>query len=223
MEDFETIWRRAADRHGGEAALKKRLTKVKSKRQLMAITDDRWLAEMTKRVFQAGFVWKVVEAKWPGFEEAFKGFEPRRVAAFSEDDIDALLKDTRIIRNGQKIISAQANALFICDLAREHGSAARFFAEWPDDNFIGLVEVLKKRGSRLGGATGQIVMRFMGKEAFLLRPDVNAALIRAGVVDKPPTSKKDLAAVQTAFNDWSRQSGRGLTHISQTLALSIDG
>lgn len=223
MEDFETIWQRAAARHGGEAALKKRLIKSKSKKQLAAVGDDRWLAEMTKRVFQAGFVWKVIEAKWAGFEEAFKAFEPKRVAALSEDDIDALLKDTRIIRNGQKIVSAQANAVFICELAREHGSAAKFFAEWPEDDFIGLMEVLKKRGSRLGGATGQLVMRFMGKQSFILRPDVSAALIRAGVVDKAPTSKKDLAAVQAAFNAWSQESGLGLTNISQTLALSIDG
>jgi len=223
MEDFETIWERAAERHGGEAALKKRLMKVKSKKQLSAIPDDRWLSEMTKRVFQAGFVWKVIEAKWEGFEEAFKGFNPKRVAAFSDDDIDALLKDTRIVRNGQKIMAARDNAIFVCELAKEHGSAGKFFANWPDDDFIGLVDVMKKRGSRLGGATGQMVLRFMGRQAFMLRPDVSAALIRAGVVDKTPTSKKDLAAVQAAFNEWSKQSGRGLTHISQTLAMSIDG
>ncbi len=222
MEDFENIWQRAAERHGGEAALKKRLMKVKSKKQLAAIPDDRWLAEMTKRVFQAGFVWKVIEAKWDGFEEAFHGFNPKRVAALSEEAVDALLSDTRVIRNGQKIMAAQATALFICDLVKEHGSAAKFFAQWPDDDFIGLMEVLKKRGSRLGGATGPLVMRFMGKQSFILRGDVAAALIRAGVVDKTPTSKKDLAAVQAAFNAWSEQSGLGLTHLSQTLALSID-
>ena len=222
MEDFENIWQRAAERHGGEAALKKRLMKVKSKKQLAAIPDDRWLAEMTKRVFQAGFVWKVIEAKWDGFEEAFHGFNPKRVAALSEEAVDALLSDTRVIRNGQKIMAAQANAIFICDLVKEHGSAAKFFAQWPDDDFIGLMEVLKKRGSRLGGATGPLVMRFMGKQSFILRGDVAAALIRAGVVDKTPTSKKDLVAVQAAFNAWSKQSGLGLTHLSQTLALSID-
>ncbi len=222
MEDFEKIWQRAAERHGGEAALKKRLMKVKNNKQLAAIPDDRWLAEMTKRVFQAGFVWKVIEAKWDGFEEAFHGFNPKRVAALSEEAVDALLSDTRIIRNGQKIMAALANAIFICDLAKEHGSAGKFFAAWPDDDFIGLMEVLKKRGSRLGGATGPLVMRFMGKQSFILRGDVAAALIRAGVVDKTPTSKKDLAAVQAAFNAWSEQSGLGLTHLSQTLALSID-
>jgi len=222
MEEFESIWQRAAERHGGEAALKKRLMKVKSKKQLAAIPDDRWLAEMTKRVFQAGFVWKVIEAKWDGFEEAFHGFKPKRVAALSEEAIDALLSDTRIIRNGQKIMAAQANAIFVCELAKEHGSAAKFFAQWPDDDFIGLMELLKRRGARLGGATGPLVMRFMGKQSFILRGDVAAALIRAGVVDKTPTSKKDLAAVQAAFNEWSEQSGLGLTHLSQTLALSID-
>lgn len=222
MEDFSAIWQRAAARHGGEKALLAKMPEVKTARQLAAIPDDRWLAEMTKRVFQAGFSWKVIETKWPGFEEAFHAFNPARVAMFSDDDIDRLLKDTSIVRHAQKILSVRANAVFVNDLAREHGSAGKFFAGWPDDDYVGLLEVLKKRGSRLGGATGQYFLRFMGKDSFVLGRDVSAALIAAGVVDKEPKSKRDLAAVQAAFNEWAAESGKPLSHISRTLGFSID-
>jgi len=50
---------------------------------------------------------------------------------------------------------------------------------------------------------------------------VVAALILAGVVDKEPTSQKDLLATQEAFNEWSAQSGRSRSQISRLLALSI--
>jgi 3-methyladenine DNA glycosylase Tag len=42
---------------------------------LLKLRDERVLAEMTKRVFSAGFAWSVIEAKWPHFEEAFLRFK----------------------------------------------------------------------------------------------------------------------------------------------------
>ena len=77
-------------------------------------------------------------------------------------------------------------------------------------------------GSRLGGTSGQYFLRSMGKDSFILSQDVVAALVREGVVDKAATSKRDLAAVQSAFNRWREQSGRSLTEISRVLAMSIE-
>ncbi|MEL6476210.1 MAG: hypothetical protein AAFR17_02695 [Pseudomonadota bacterium] len=48
------------------------------------------------------------------------------------------------------------------------------------------------------------------------------ALIREGLVDKTPTSQRDLAAVQAAFNHWADESDRPLAHISRTLACSVN-
>lgn len=221
MENFTDIWKRASQLKGGDAALEKLMPIVKSPKALRKIPDDRWLSEMTKRIFQAGFSWTVIDNKWAGFEAAFWGFDPGRVAMMSDDDLDGLLADTRIVRNGQKISAVQGNAVFLCDLVREHGGAAAFFADWPDGDFIGMLELLKNRGKRLGGKTGALFLRAMGKDAFILTDDVCAALIRAGVVDRKPTSKPALAAVQQAFGDWAVESGRPMAHVSRTLAASI--
>jgi 3-methyladenine DNA glycosylase Tag len=115
----------------------------------------------------------------------------------------------------------QANARFIVELAAEHGSAARFFADWPDADYVGLLEVLKKRGGRLGGETGMRFLRAIGKPAFIPTHDVVAALIRENVLTKPPSGKADFATMQTAFNRWSAVSGRDLTAISRILAMSV--
>jgi 3-methyladenine DNA glycosylase Tag len=171
-------------------------------------------------VFQAGFSWKVIDQKWPGFEEAFEGFDVARLAFLPDEAFEALLKDTRIVRNGAKIKSVQHNAIFLKDLAAEHGSAARFFARYPVTDQVGLMEILKKRGSRLGGNTGQIALRFMGKESFVLSGDVVNALIRENVIENDRLSKKNLAAIQTAFNHWSATTGRPMNEISRILAFS---
>lgn len=221
MEAFATIWERAAGRKGGDAALETLMPVIKTPVELRAIPNHRWLAGMTRRVFQAGFVWSVIENKWEGFEAAFAGFDPARLAALSEGDVGRLLSDARIVRNAQKIQAVRDNAAFLVDLAREHGTAAAFFADWPVTDFVGLLALLKKRGSRLGGFTSAIFLRGMGKDSFFLNEDVTAALIAAGVVQRTPASKRDLAGVQDAFNQWREQSDRPLAHISKTLACSI--
>ncbi len=222
MRAFDDILSLAAVRKGGLDAVEARLPQVKTARELKAIPDDRWLAGLSKRVFQAGFNWRIVEDKWPGFEAAFEGFEPERWHYMSDADLDRLLQDKRIVRHAKKILAVRDNATMLCELAAEHGSAGRCFAHWPGEDYVGLLALLKQRGSRLGGTTAQYFLRGMGKDAFLLSQDVVTALIREKIVTGAPTSKRDLRAVQDAFNTWARQSGRPLAHISRILALSVD-
>ena len=221
MRSFDEIYEIAANRKGGPEALEALLATPKSATELAAIPDDRWLAAMTRSIFQAGFNWKVVENMWPGFEAAFEGFAVGRCAMLNDDDFARLVSDRRIVRHGTKIRSVQENAVFLSSLAREHGSAAAVFANWPATDYIGLLDLMKKRGSRLGGNSGQYFLRAMGVDSFVLSRDVVARLIAEGVVDKNPTSKKALADVQSAFITWMEQSGRSLTEISRMLAMSV--
>ena len=221
MRDFEEIFDLAAARHGGAAALEAMLEKPKPPEALAAIPDDRWLSCFAKCVFQAGFSWTVIEAKWPGFEEAFHGFDPGWCSHVDGDRFDALVADARIVRNAAKIHAVRDNAVLILGLAAEHGAAARCFADWPAADFAGLLAMLKARGGRLGGLAGARAMRMMGKDSWLLSPSVVARLTAEGV----PTgaSKKAQGAVQAAFDGWAAQSGRSFTEISRILALSIEG
>jgi len=221
MRAFDEIYRIAADRHGGEAELEMKLSRPLSASELAAIPDDRWLSGMTKSVFQAGFNWRVIENKWPGFEAAFDGFDIQACAYRLPDSFDALTQDKRIVRNPQKIATVQANALFIEAVAEEHGSFGRWIADWPRNDYVGLVDELGKRGSRLGGATAQYFLRFAGVDSFIFSRDVVARLIAEGVIDKAPTSLKARRAAQEAFNHWVQESGRSLTEISRVLAFSV--
>ncbi len=220
MRTFDEIFAIAADRKGGPAALEALLIKPTPPEDLAKIPEDRWLSQFTKCIFQAGFSWKVIEAKWDGFESAFKGFDIDKCAMMDDGWFDALLTDTAIVRNGAKIRSVPDNAVFIQEL-RGEGGIGMVIADWPTEDYVGLLEMLKKRGSRLGAATGQYSLRFLGRDSFVLSADVTARLIAEGVIDKPATSKKALNAVQAAFNGWRAQSGRSLTEISRVLAMSL--
>lgn len=224
MRPFAEIFELAARRKGGAAALDQALATTASRTpsEIAQIPDDRILAEMTRRIFYAGFSSKVIDDKWPAFETGFQGFEPHACAFMTDEHFDVLMQDRGIVRNGAKIRSVQLNAKFLLDLKAEHGSAARFFADWPDSDYVGLLDVLKKRASHLGGDAAGRFLRGIGKPAFIATPDMVAALIREGVLAKPPSGKKDLAAIQAAFNRWSGESGRDLTAISRVLAMSLD-
>ena len=85
-------------------------------------SDDGYLEQLTKAVFRVGFSWAVIRDKWPGFLHAFEGFDMRKVADYEDADIDRLLSDPAIVRNGRKVTSTIENARVILRLAEAHGS-----------------------------------------------------------------------------------------------------
>jgi 3-methyladenine DNA glycosylase Tag len=222
MISFQTIRARAEARKGGAEALARLLPPRPDAEALAALTDDRVLAEMAKRVFSAGFAWSVIEAKWPGFEAAFLGFDPARLNFQPDEFWDGLTADTRIVRNGAKIMSVRANAAFVTNIAREHGSFGKFLAAWPSSDEVGLLELLAKRGGRLGGNTGQMLLRFLGWDGFVASRDVVACLREAGLdVAEELKSKRDLAKAQAQFNAWAEETGLPYATLSRICALSI--
>src|SRR5690606_41997730 len=84
------------------------------------------------------------------FEKVFVGFVPEKMVLVPPDLWESIGQDSRIIRNMQKIMTVPRNAQFILDIAQEYGSFGRFVAQWPSDNLIGLLDLLCKRGERLG-------------------------------------------------------------------------
>jgi 3-methyladenine DNA glycosylase Tag len=219
---FKPILARAEKRKGGANALEKLLPKKPDVKALAKLGDDRILAEMTQRVFSAGFAWSVIESKWPDFEKVFLGFNPAKLIFQPDDFWDTLLSDARIVRNDAKIASVRENAAFVQEIAREHGSFGQFLAGWPSSDQIGLLDLLAKRGSRLGGNTGQMFLRFVGWDGFVTSLDVVACLREAGLdIATEVKSKGDLARVQAQFNAWADETGLPRVHLSRICAMSI--
>ncbi|RBP32291.1 DNA-3-methyladenine glycosylase I [Marinobacter pelagius] len=219
---FSEFHDQALMRKGGEQALKARLPKLPGPGVLEATGDDRYLSEVTRCVFKAGFVWRVIENKWPDFEAAFHGFVPAYWQQVPPEVLEELAADDRIVRNMQKIRTVPENARMIMDAARDHGSFGNFLAQWPQDDQVGLLIWLKRNGARLGGNTAQYFLRRVGWDGFILSRDVVTALTRAGILDASPTSKKGLTQVQEAFNRWHRETGLPVSHLSRIVSFTVD-
>jgi len=107
-----------------------------------------YLEVLTKAVFESGMTWRVVEAKWPGFREAFAGFDPLTVARSTPDDVDKLVTDTRIIRNRRKIEATIHNAGALIEIEREFGSMRNYLRSM--SGFEPLMQDMRKRFKHLG-------------------------------------------------------------------------
>src|SRR6266481_4216128 len=206
----------------GAAALEARLMQPRSADELKAVADDRYLSQMSLRIFRAGLKHSLVDARWPAFEEVFDRFEPRRVRAMSDEALEALLADRRLIRHWGKLKSVRDNAAAMIAVAEEHGSFGAWLADWPGTDIVELWETLAKRFSQMGGNSGPTFLRMVGRDTFILTPSVTAALKHWGAVDAPPKSRKDRAAVQSAFNAWAAETGRPLCQLSLILAASVE-
>src|SRR5262249_55548038 len=132
----------AACKRLGAAALVARLSNPHSPAELKAAPDDRYLSQMSLRIFRAGLKQSLVDAKWPAFEGVFGGFEPRGVRAMSDEALEALLTDRRLIRHWGKLKSVRDNAAAMIGVAEEHGSFGTWLADWPGTDIVGLWEAL---------------------------------------------------------------------------------
>lgn len=219
---FTKILERAEKRKGGSAALKKLLPKVSSRKKLVETGDDRFLAMMTKCINQAGFSWKIIENKWPQFEEAFFNFDLGKLGLLSSEQWEAYASDRRVVRNWQKIKALQENVFFVQEESRKNGSFGNFIAAWPASDQIGLMAYFKQHGSRLGGQSALWFLRNAGKDCFILSRDVIVVLNGVGLdIAEKPASQRDLKKVQAQFNAWHEETGLPYSHLSRIAACSV--
>jgi 3-methyladenine DNA glycosylase Tag len=217
---FATILDSARQRHGA-AAIDARLPHPRSAAELKDTPADRYLSQMSLRIFRAGLKHSLVDAKWPIFEEVFAGFDPRRVRAMSDEAMEKLLGDARLIRHWGKLKSVRDNAAAVLTVGEEFGGFGAWLGSWPGTDIVGLWEALAARFSQMGGNSGPTFLRMVGKDTFILSPSVIAGLKRWAEMP-PPKNRKDRAAAQTVFNTWAAETGRPLSQLSLILALSVD-
>jgi len=134
--------------------------------------DDAVLFELlTLEGAQAGLSWRTILNKRAGYRAAFAGFDPARVAEFTERDVERLLADAGIVRHRGKIESTINNAHRVRDVQDELGSfdsyvwsfvdgspvvsASRELAALPSSTpqSTALSRDLKRRGFRFVGPT----------------------------------------------------------------------
>ena len=136
------------------------------------VHDDRRLYELlTLEGAQAGLSWITILRKREGYRAAFAEFDPAVVAGFSDEEVERLLIDPRIVRNRLKVTSTVTNAARVLEVQEERGSLDAYLwsfvdgspivGEWTTSREIpaetreskAMSKDLKQRGFRFVGPT----------------------------------------------------------------------
>ena len=123
---------------------------------------DDYLEAMSKCVFQSGMSWQVVHNKWETTREAFHDFAVETVAGLGPDDIDDLVKDTRVIRNRRKLAAVVENANRMLQLEAEHGTFRDYLRS--HDSFAATVSDLRKQFKFLGETGSYFFLYVVGEQ-----------------------------------------------------------
>ena len=91
------------------------------------VDDHRLFEKLCLEGFQSGLSWLTILRKREAFREAFRGFDPAKVARYGERDVERLLSDASIVRHRGKIEASIENAKRALEVIAEHGSLAKFF------------------------------------------------------------------------------------------------
>ena len=139
--------------------------------------DDQELFEMLiLEGAQAGLSWETILNKREGYRAAFHGFDPVKVAAMTDEDLQERLQNPEIVRNKLKVNAARKNAIAFLKIQEEFGSFDAYLWAYVDNTPVinkfkredlpasteiseALSKDLKKRGMTFVGPT--IMYAFM--------------------------------------------------------------
>ena len=126
--------------------------------------DDAYFENMTRVIFLAGLSWKMIDKKWPNFKKAFKNFSIDDVAKFSEQNLQHLIGDARIVRNRAKIIATINNAKQFENIKKEYGSFQHYLDSLDKSgNYALVIKELGKKFSRIGPSSARIFLYSVGE------------------------------------------------------------
>jgi DNA-3-methyladenine glycosylase I len=133
--------------------------------------DDKLFEFLVLETFQAGLSWYTILKKRDNFSKAFDQFNYKKIAQYGDAEIERLMQDAGIIRNGLKIKGTITNAIAFMEIQKEFGSFSNYIWGFTDGKPIdnnpktlkdvpavneisdALSKDLKKRGFKFVGST----------------------------------------------------------------------
>ncbi len=124
--------------------------------------DDRGYFEMlTWFVFGAGLNWRVMKSKWPNFIKAFDGFDIARVASYDDREVDRLLADSGIVRNGKKVVGTIENERELQRIAKDDGGVTKWLRDFGGDSEA-MQKAVRKHFHHMGETTTRMFLTCSG-------------------------------------------------------------
>lgn len=119
---------------------------------------------LSKAVFNAGFSYRVVDAKWEGIKDVFEDFEPKLVSNWTIDEITSALESPKIIRNSKKVKAIVFNAKIFLEIIKEQGSFKNYLSSFEDKLYEEKLKILSKKFKWLGPTGSHFFLWSVGED-----------------------------------------------------------
>jgi len=121
-----------------------------------------YLAVMSRAVFQAGVSWAQIDRQWDALRKAFDGFEPRKIARYSEQDIKRIMDTPGIVHSERKIKATIANAQTMLELDKQYGGLPKYLRSLK--SYDELAADIKRRFSYVGDISAYYFLFRVGEK-----------------------------------------------------------
>ena len=127
--------------------------------------DSVYFENMCRVIFQAGLNWQVIDGKWTTTKKAFANFNIKKIACFTDQDLQRLLKDTGIVRNKGKIQAIIQNAQNFIAIEKRYGSFQKYLVSLDkSDNYANATKDLVNKFKWLGPPSASLFLYTVGEK-----------------------------------------------------------
>jgi 3-methyladenine DNA glycosylase Tag len=112
--------------------------------------ENGYFEMLSKAVFNAGFSYRVVDAKWEGIREVFNNFDPKIISKWTNDEVSDALTSPKIIRNSRKVNAIVSNANIFLDLVKKFGSFENYLESFRDKCYEDRRNLLEINATKIG-------------------------------------------------------------------------
>ena len=155
----------------------------------VGMSDDFFFTQIVDLIFQGGLRGQIWQRYAPTIRKEFKDFKVRKVANFTQKNVERMLANPKMLKNRKKIEAAIHNAKEMVAISKEHDGFWKFLDSHNGKNIQKLVEKLKSSFKWIGYTNAYAFLKYVGLEC--IKPDLNVVrvLFRLGLIDD---NKKNL-------------------------------
>ena len=119
---------------------------------------------LSKAVFNAGFSYQVVNAKWEGIKEVFNEFEPEIISNWTIDEVFDALESPKIIRNAKKVKAIVSNAKVFLELIEKHHSFENYLKSFRNKSYEEKQQIIANQFKWLGPTGAHFFLWSIGED-----------------------------------------------------------
>ena len=162
----------------------------------IGMSDDFFFKQMVDLIFQGGLRGQIWQRYEPEIRKEFKNYKVRKVANFTQKNVERMLANPKMLKNRKKIEAAIHNAKEMVAISKEYDGFWKWLDSHNGKNIQELVEKLRSSFKWMGYTNAYAFLKYVGMD--VIKPDLNVrrVLFRLRLIDSETATPKTYQQIQ---------------------------